>query len=160
MSDVTSSCHHWVWDQLNAYLADHDLKHTKPRKWIIEYLLSLGEGVHVSADHIYDAAKEQDYPLGLATVYRSLNLLVDAGVVAQHNFQNNNAVYEICYPDTHHDHLVCMDCGAIKEFEEDDIERLQEQVARSLGFQLVSHRLELVGRCLIKDCEHKKEPSS
>lgn len=155
-SSPSSSSHQKVRDQLARYLEHHDLKQTKPRRWIIEYLLSMGEGMHVSAEHIHLASKRQGCPLGLATVYRSLNLLVDAGIVEQHNFQNNNAVFEVRYPDTHHDHLVCWDCGVIKEFEEDEIERLQEQVAQRLGFQLISHRLELLGRCLSQDCEQKK----
>ena len=145
----------WVWERLAQYLMRHDLKQTKPRRWIITYLLSQRDGVHVSAEQIHLASKEDDYPLGLATVYRCLNLLVDAGIVEQHYFQNSNAVYEISCPNTHHDHLVCLDCGAIKEFEEAAIEALQESVASRLGFLLKDHRLELMGQCLDPACSGK-----
>lgn len=145
----------WVWDKLHAYLKKHNLKNTSSRNQIMDIFFERDSPGHVSVEYIFQALSQKGYRTGLATIYRALNLLVDAHILEQHNFHNKNAVYELKYPGTHHDHLVCLDCGLIKEFEDEDIEQRQESIAENLGFQLASHRHELFGRCMRKKCPSK-----
>ncbi|MCY4444826.1 MAG: transcriptional repressor [Proteobacteria bacterium] len=153
--DPNQNAHEWVWQKLGTYLSDHDCKDTQPRRTIIEYFLNHPDQQHVSAEQVHQSLKDQGHKLGLATVYRSLNLLVDADILEQHHFQNDKAVYELKYPEGHHDHLVCLDCGDIKEFEDEYIEERQQEIAMKLGFDLASHRLELFGHCKQKSCPSK-----
>jgi Fur family transcriptional regulator, ferric uptake regulator len=146
----------WVWAMLDAYLVKNKLKQTKQRKIILEVFMNSSES-HLDAENVYTLLSKEHSNIGLATVYRSLNLLKDAGILDQHTFADGRAVFELVNPESHHDHLVCVTCGAIKEFENDEIESLQEQVAGQLGFELTSHRLELFGKCLKKDCSNKSQ---
>lgn len=147
----SDSDHSWVWARLNAYVSKNMLKHTKQRKLIIEYFLNLRSG-HIGAEDVYEALKKDGHNIGLATVYRSLNLLKDAGILEQHTFADGRSVYEIDHPEQHHDHLVCVTCGAVEEFENEKIEELQHDVAAALGFKLSSHKLELFGECIKPSC--------
>ncbi len=135
----------WFWTGLDEYLAKHNLKQTKQRKLIVEFFLSMKN--HVDAEELYELARKKGTNIGLATIYRTLNLLKDAGLVDQSSFVNGRAVYEILEPGTHHDHLVCTKCGKVIEFSNDKIEELQIEVARTHGFRLSSHRLDLYGTC-------------
>lgn len=135
----------WFWDGLNAYLSRKQLKQTKQRRVVVSHFLQLD--AHVDAEDLYESVRSQGHNIGLATIYRTLNLLKDAGLVEQQSFADGRAVYEVLKPGNHHDHLVCTDCGVIVEFENDEIEDLQNQVALKHGFVLTSHRLELYGRC-------------
>lgn len=146
----------WVWSMLDAYLAKNKLKQTKQRKIILEVFMGSTEA-HLDAENVYSLLSKNHSNIGLATVYRSLNLLKDAGILEQHTFADGRAVFELINPESHHDHLVCTTCGAIKEFENHEIEQLQDQVAKSLGFKLTSHRLELFGECLKTDCVNKSQ---
>ncbi len=135
----------WFWTGLDDYLAKNKLKQTKQRRLIIEYFLGMKN--HVDAEELYEIARRKGSNVGLATIYRTLNLLKDAGLVDQNSFVNGRAVYEIAEPGQHHDHLICTSCGKVIEFANDKIEDLQLEVAKSLGFQLSSHRLDLFGLC-------------
>ena len=86
-----------------------------------------------------------DSSIGLATVYRTLRLFVEAGIASERRFQEGVTRYEPQQP--HHDHLICVRCGRIVEFENDAIERLQDEIAAHHGFTLLSHRHELYGAC-------------
>ena len=145
----------WVWARLDAYLAKNNLKQTKQRKVILEVFLGNDEN-HLDAEAVHGVLSAKKQNIGLATVYRSLNLLTDAGILDSHTFADGRAVFELKHPDGHHDHLVCVDCGFIEEFENDDIEKLQHEVATKLGFELTSHRLELFGRCIREKCPKKE----
>ncbi|MCY4380607.1 MAG: transcriptional repressor [Proteobacteria bacterium] len=145
-----------IMHKMELFLTNNILKKTKTRQLILEYFLSLNKGDHVSAENIHQDLRKQGYRLALATIYRNIGLLVEAGILEQHNFQMKNAVYEVKYPSMHHDHLVCLDCGDIKEFEDLDIEKKQILISNQLGFELVSHKLELFGRCVQDDCAGAK----
>lgn len=138
----------WFWDSLDAYLARNQLKQTKQRKVIVHHFLNLNN--HVDAEELYESVRQEGHNIGLATIYRTLNLLKDAGLVEQSSFADGRAVFELLQPGRHHDHLVCIDCGKIVEFENNSIEELQKKVALEKGFILTSHRLDLFGRCA--DC--------
>ena len=125
---------------------------TLPRLKILE-LLEKAESHHMSAEDVYKALMEHGEDVGLATVYRVLTQFEQAGIVERHNFENNLSVFEIA-KDEHHDHLVCDQCGKIIEFHNEEIEALQEKVAKDFGFTLAGHSLVLYGICDNKDCQN------
>jgi Fur family ferric uptake transcriptional regulator len=135
----------WFWDGLDHYLNQKGLKQTNQRKTIVEHFLRMN--THVDADELYQRVKKEGYEIGLATIYRTLNLLRDAGLAEQQSFQDGRSLFEICAPDQHHDHLVCLECGLIIEFEDHEIEQLQEKIALKYKMKLKNHRLDLYGVC-------------
>lgn len=145
MSVVSNKNLVWFWDGLNAYLSRHQLKQTKQRQIVVSQFLKMAK--HVDAEDLYRKVRSEGHRIGLATVYRTLNLLKDTGLVDQHSFSDGRAVFEISRPGDHHDHLVCVDCGRIDEFENNEIEELQNKIASERGYALSSHRLELYGKC-------------
>jgi len=124
------------------------LKVTLPRLKILEVLES-SPSHHLSAEDIYRVLIEQHEEVGVATIYRVLSQFEESGIVHKLNFENNQAVYELCGAD-HHDHLVCVKCNKIIEFQDDVIEKHQIQIADKHGFELTDHSLYLYGLC--KNC--------
>ena len=139
----------WFWEKLDQYLAKSQLKHSKQRNSIIEEFLLMKS--HVSAEDLYSHLKNLDHNPGLATVYRTLNLLKDAGLVDQKQFSDGKSVFEVMEPGSHHDHLICTVCGKVEEFVDSEIERRQEEIAKERGFALHEHSLSLYGVC--GDCK-------
>jgi Fur family ferric uptake transcriptional regulator len=135
----------WFWEQLDIYLLRSGLKQTKQRKIVVEAFLSLGN--HVEAEALYQKLKREGYAIGLATVYRTLNVLKEANLVSQHAFSDGRSVFEVHAPDQHHDHLICNQCGTIEEFHHPTIESLQIEIAKQHNFTLLSHRMDLFGLC-------------
>ena len=146
--------YHWFWQKLEAFLAKSKQKHSKQRNQVIEYFLEMDD--HVSAEDLFSYVKEQNFSAGMATIYRTLNLLKDAGLVDQKQFTDGKAVYEINFPDEHHDHLICTTCDRVIEFENAEIEALQRQVAEAHGLKLTDHTLDLFGTCMDENCKYKK----
>lgn len=136
----------WFWDRLNVYLTKSNLKHSKQRNLIIEHFLDMND--HVSAEELHSHSREQGSSAGMATIYRTLNLLKDAGLVEQKQFADGKSVFELLRPDSHHDHLICTNCGRVIEFENEEIERLQEEIAKKFGMKLTHHSLDLFGVCV------------
>ena len=134
-------------DALETYLQLKGLKWTRQRESILEVFLDTGD--HLTSEEIYRKVARRNPKIGFSTVYRTLRLFVDASIASERHFRDGLTRYEVQQPD-HHDHLVCLTCGKIVEFENEKIETLQEQVAQSSGFELVSHRHELYGTC--RDC--------
>ena len=124
------------------------LKVTLPRLKILEVLES-SSSHHLSAEDIYRVLIEQNEEVGVATIYRVLSQFEESGIVQKLNFENNQAVYELCGAE-HHDHLVCVKCNMIIEFQDDVIEKHQIQIAKKHGFDLTDHSLYLYGLC--EDC--------
>ena len=124
------------------------LKVTLPRLKILEVLES-SSSHHLSAEDIYRVLIEQNEEGGVATIYRVLSQFEESGIVQKLNFENNQAVYELCGAE-HHDHLVCVKCNKIIEFQDDVIEKHQIQIAKKHGFDLTDHSLYLYGLC--EDC--------
>lgn len=126
------------------YLQENSLNTTQQRESIVEEFLAT-KG-HVSTDDLLESVRTTNKKIGYATVYRTLKLMVDAGLAHSRDFGDGQTRYEIAAE--HHDHLICTKCGLVLEFEDDEIEALQEKVAERLGgFQIVKHRLELFGLC-------------
>jgi len=141
----------WFWLELDRYLTSKALKQTRQRRIIVQHFLALNR--HVDAEELYARTRNAGHDFGLATIYRTLNLLTEAGLAEQKSFSDGRSVFEVNLPDQHHDHLICLECGHVLEFENSEIEDLQEKVAAKHGFELKSHRLDLFGRCLKKDCD-------
>lgn len=97
---------------------------------------------HPDVEEIYRRALQKDQNISIATVYRTVRMLEEAGIISKHDFGDGKSRYEEA-SDEHHDHLINIKTGQIIEFHNDEIERLQEEVAKKLGFKLVGHRLEL-----------------
>ena len=126
------------------------LKVTLPRLKILE-ILQHDAPRHLSAEDIYKALLASNEDIGLATVYRVLTQFEAAGLVTRHHFENGMAVFELDRGD-HHDHLVCVECGAVAEFIDPQIEERQKTVAREHGFEMHDHSMILYGRCA--NCRH------
>lgn len=135
----------WFWESLDQYLADHNLKQTSQRRIIVEHFLRIN--AHVDAEELHRRIRQEGHDIGLATIYRTLNLLKDVGIVEQQSFQDGRHVFEVASPDSHHDHLICTECGNVVEFEDHEIEALQEKIAQKFQMVLKSHRLDLFGAC-------------
>ena len=99
---------------------------------------------HPDVDELHKRVNKLDSKISIATVYRTVKLFEEAGIVAKHDFKGNKSRYEQA-PQEHHDHLIDINTGEITEFVNEDIEKLQKQVAEKLGYKLVDHRLELYG---------------
>jgi Fur family ferric uptake transcriptional regulator len=131
--------------KIDACMRKKGLHSTKPRRLIIDQFLAADE--HVSLQDMADRVKAQDSSVGFTTVYRTLRLLVECGVAEEHQFGDRTTRYELVSVDTHHDHLICTECGRIIEFREPRIETLQEGVAERFGFRQRTHKLEIYGEC-------------
>ena len=140
-------------ERLLAHLVSNGLKQTRQREDILRAFIQCGG--HVSIDELVGHVRKSKGSIGHATVYRTMRLFVDSGIAAERHFLDGPARYETAevLDDDHHDHLICTICNAIVEFENDEIEELQEQVAREFGFKLTSHKMELYGICT--DCQTK-----
>ena len=115
------------------------LKVTQPRKRILDLLEEAGNK-HVTADDIYRVLIKAGEDIGMATVYRVLNQFETAGLVVKHNFEGGQAYYELDSGD-HHDHMVCVETGKVIEFSNDEIERLQAEIAAEHGYDIEDHSL-------------------
>jgi Fur family ferric uptake transcriptional regulator len=128
------------------YVKRHGLKSTQQRDVIVE--LFLRTRGHVSIDDLLVKVRKKSPKVGYATVYRTMKLLTDAGIAAARQFGDGQTRFEVHDDHQHHDHLICLRCGLILEFENDKIEQLQDEIAARLGgFKLVRHKLELYGLC-------------
>jgi Fur family ferric uptake transcriptional regulator len=130
---------------LQSYMMKKGLRTTDQRKLIVETFFRSDN--HVSIEELLAQVRSKDRRVGYATVYRTLKLLADCGVANERRFGDGLTRYELADDVTHHDHLICLDCGDITEFEEPGIEELQDQVARKYGFELRSHKHEMYGIC-------------
>lgn len=128
---------------LARYLEQHNLKHTKQREAILDVFLTATG--HVTSEEIYRRVREQHSTIGYTTVYRTLKLLCDAGLASERHFDGGNTRYEIQHE--HHDHLVCVMCGDVIEFECAMIEKTQLEIADRYHFRVLRHRHELYGHC-------------
>ena len=121
------------------------LKVTLPRLKILE-LLEKSSNHHLTVEDIYRVLIEQNKEINVATIYRVLSQFEESGIVNKLNFENNQSVYELSNVE-HHDHLVCVKCNLIIEFQDDVIEQHQLQIANKYNFQLTDHSLYLYGLC-------------
>lgn len=126
-------------------LRNAGLKVTAPRIKVLSILEAHSDS-HLSAEDVYRILLEQGDDVGLATVYRVLTQFETAGIVQRHNFEGGHAVFELDQG-AHHDHLVCVQCGAVQEFLDDEIERRQLLIAQQHNFKMTDHSLTIYGQC-------------
>ena len=135
-----------------ARISGEGLKATKQREEILAIFLN--SSGHRSLSQIYAQVAKTNPKIGYVTVYRTLKLLARLGLATQRKFADGETRYEPASEGTHHDHLICLDCGKIIEFEDQELEALQSRVARRHRFSISHHRMELYGRC--EECNRKK----
>ena len=129
----------------NSDLKKVGLKITAPRIKILQILENAKEH-HLSAEEVYRLLVEAGEDIGLATVYRVLTQFQEAGLVKRHHFEEGYSIFELDHG-AHHDHLVCIKCGTVKEFVDEMIEDRQRQVAKQAGFSMTDHSLNIYGFC-------------
>ena len=133
------------------------LKATLPRLKILE-VFQRGTQRHMTAEDVFRVLLQERSDIGLATVYRVLTQFEQAGILSRSHFESGKAVYEI-NEGTHHDHLVCLDCGRVEEFYDAEIERRQLAVAKAKGFDIAEHALSLYAHCTKNSCPDRPEAS-
>ena len=138
-----------IHEVLRAHEAKTGLRHTRQRETIVDYLLNAEQ--HVSQVDIYQALKSKG--IGKVTVFRTLKMLEECHLIERVNAVDGTAKYEITHERPHHDHLVCIECGSIKEVQWPEVEKIQEKACRALGFAPTFHRHEVFGRC--SDCQKR-----
>ena len=134
-------------------LKNMGLKATFPRLKILE-LFENSTQRHMTAEDVYRMLIAEHMDIGLATVYRVLTQFEQAGILLRSNFESGKSVFEI-NEGTHHDHLVCLDCGHVEEFHDPEIEKRQHAVAKAKGFLIADHALSLYANCTKADCPHR-----
>lgn len=134
-------------------LRNRGLKATLPRLQVLEIFQNT-KVRHLSAEEVYRLVFKQGHEVGLATVYRVLTQLQQAGFLKQAHYESGKAVYELD-DGMHHDHLVCTTCGHVQEFHDDAIEQRQRLIAAEHGFEVMEHSHILYGQCTKTPCEHR-----
>jgi Fur family transcriptional regulator, ferric uptake regulator len=127
---------------IEALCAEKGLRITEQRK-VIARVLSESED-HPDVEKLHERASAIDSGISIATVYRTLRLFEEAGILERHDFGDGRARYEAA-SEAHHDHLIDVETGQVLEFVDDELEALQRKIAERLGFRLVDHRMELYG---------------
>ena len=136
---------------LYEHMEKRGLRSTEQRKVIVETFFNAPH--HISIEELLAEVRKDDPRVGYATVYRTLKLLTECGVAFERKFGDGLTRYELADESSHHDHLICVECGKIVEFEEPKIEELQERIAARYGFVLKTHKHEMYGSCA--DCTAK-----
>ena len=137
----------------SSNLKSSGLKATLPRLKILEIFQSNAVR-HLTAEDVYKILLNENMDVGLATVYRVLTQFEQAGLLNRNHFETGKAIFEL-NEGSHHDHLVCLDCGKVEEFYDEQIEKRQNLIAKERGFNIAEHSLAIYGNCTKLNCEHK-----
>jgi Fur family transcriptional regulator, ferric uptake regulator len=132
------------------YLSEQGLRLTTQREHIVDYLLNVEQ--HVTQSDVYQALKSKG--IGKVTVFRTLKMLEDCRLVERVTSPHGQPKFEIKHERPHHDHLICVECGAIREVQWPEVERIQEKTCKALGFAPLWHRHEMFGRCSL--CQSRR----
>ncbi|MFQ6133971.1 MAG: Fur family transcriptional regulator [Armatimonadota bacterium] len=127
------------------HMAAHGLRRTPQREAVVREFLGCEH--HCSPEEIYDLLRRKGRRVGFSTVYRTLKLLTDCGLAREVQFEEGVTRFEHLYGHDHHDHLICLKCGALIEFSNSTIERVQDEVAAEHGFEPRRHKMEIYGFC-------------
>jgi Fur family ferric uptake transcriptional regulator len=137
-----------------ADLKASGLKATLPRLKILD-IFQNSPVRHLTAEDVYKILLADNMDVGLATVYRVLTQFEQAGLLHRNHFETGKAIFEL-NAGTHHDHLVCLDCGRVEEFVDEEIEKRQHSIAQERGFHIAEHALAIYGNCTKKECPHRQ----
>lgn len=137
-------------EELRTLVKKRGLKHSAQREQILQVLFLAKE--HLTPEEIHQRVKELSPSIGLATVYRTLSFLEKEHLVNSISFGSEGKKYELNRGE-HHDHMICLECGKILEFYDEELEHLQEAIAKKVGFKLVTHEMILYGIC--PECQKK-----
>ena len=137
---------------LKKICQEKGLRMTGQRSIIADIITELGghPAGHPDVNLIYMKASEKDSNISIATVYRTVKLFEEYGVIEKHDFKDGRSRYEPIQESNHHDHLIDIESGDVYEFSNSEIEAIQKRIAKELGFELVDHRLELYGKKINK----------
>lgn len=136
---------HQPLNSFEEFIKTKGLKNTYPRQVVVKE--ALGIGGHFNADDLWIRVQKKDRRVSKATVYRTLQLLTQSRLIEPRDFEQGRLYYEQMVGLHHHDHLICLECGKITEFENEEIENLQEKVARKYEFTISSHSHKMYGTC-------------
>ena len=136
-------------ERLKTFMKQKGFKSTRQRDIIASEFFKCAD--HITAEDLYNIINKRHKEIGSTTVYRTLKLLAESGLATSRVFADQLTRYEPVSEDEHHDHLICLDCGSIIEFEDPKLERLQEKIASEFGFSIVNHKVEFYGHC--RDCK-------
>ena len=145
-------------EDLRGKLSAGGYKTTPQREEILKIFVEHSEWHHMSAEDVYSILREKDSEIGLATVYRALDLLSELGILVRMDFGDGCARYELNTADPkvhHHHHLICLKCKKVIEFEEDLLDELEANIANKSGFQILNHEVKFFGYC--SDCRAKED---
>lgn len=151
MSDSKSADLAQSLDAFRQFLRERSLPVTSQREQVADVLFAAGG--HLSVDDIEQLLRARDVHVGKATIYRTLDLLVESRMVVERDFGEGFRRYERVPGHPHHEHLICLRCGKVVEFQNDRLERLKALIADEYGFQHSHHRLEIYGVC--RECQQR-----
>jgi Fur family ferric uptake transcriptional regulator len=134
-----------VSEAFSQFLKQKNLQITMQRQLIVDEFAKAKR--HLSVEELYDLVKKREKSIGQVTVFRTLKLLTEANIARAVNFGDKTVRYELDFGTEHHDHLVCLQCGAVVEVYDPDLEKLQNKLCRKYGFSPNWHRLEVFGTC-------------
>ena len=140
-------------EHFKSFLKEKKLKYTTERKEIIKAVVKLKK--HFHAEEIYHQLLKQKSRVSLATVYRTIPLLINSGIIMETLHYQEKVVFEKIYNKPHHDHLLCIKCGKIIEFFNEDVEKIQDEICRKHGFKPTEHSLGIKGYC--QKCQKNRD---
>ena len=140
-------------DILRRYLKNNGLLHSKQREQILDVFLKTEK--HPTINDLYDLVRKKNPKIGLATVYRTMKVICDAGLARETDFGDGTRRYEHKYKHQHHHHLVCLKCGRVIEITSGKLEQIQKQLAKKYGFTVARDTMKIFGLC--KRCQRKEK---
>lgn len=155
MSSLTQQQIEEVSRIFSAFLKQRSQRHTPERFAVLDEIYATDD--HIDADELYLRLKQKGGRVSRATVYNTLDLLLECDLVVRHQFGKNQAKYERAYSYWQHDHLICIDCNQLFEFCDPRIQSIQEMVAEIYQFDIKHHALNMYGHCQREDCPNRTE---
>ena len=131
--------------KLRKHLKENDLRFTNERLTILEEIFTFPS--HFDAEHLFIHIRKKHNHISRATVYRTLELLHQIGIIKKENLGQDFSSYELDFNVPHHDHMICIECGKVIEFLDDVIEKRQKEISENYGMEMIRHQLQIFGRC-------------